>query len=96
VDYLRILLGRALFHQHALDLSQLLVLWGLIRHPAVIMAARAEAGSEGWLSGFEEMLALAGDSINSLEQGQNISLPVQPPVPELRTTRWQRALPDDR
>jgi hypothetical protein len=95
VDYLRILLGHALFQQHALDLSQLLVLWGLIRRPVVIMAARTEAGSEGWLNGFDQMLALTGDSINSLEQGQEISLPVQPPAPELRTTRWQRALPDD-
>lgn len=95
VDYLRILLGHALFQQHALDLSQLLVLWGLIRRPAVIMAARVEAGSEGWLNGFEQMLALAGDSINSLGQGRKICLPVQAPIPEARATRWQRVLPDD-
>jgi O-antigen/teichoic acid export membrane protein len=93
-DYLRILLGHALFQGHALDLSQLLVLWGLIRRPALIMAARAEAGTEGWLNGFEQMLALVGDSIDSLEQGREISLPVQPPKPEVRTTRRQPVLPE--
>lgn len=80
VDYLRILLGHALFQQHDLDLSQLLVLWGLMRRPAVIMAARAEADREGWLSRFEDMLALAGESINRMHQRQEIELPVQVPA----------------
>lgn len=84
VDYLRILLGHALFQQHDLDLSQLLVLWGLMRRPAVIVAARAEADREGWLSRFEDMLALAGESINRMHQRQEIALPVQVPAFEPR------------
>ena len=94
VDYLRILLGHSLYQQRALDLSQLLVLWGLMRRPAVIMGGRAEASNEGWLNGYEQMLALAGDAINKLGQGEEISLPVHPPAPEPRATRWQRVLPD--
>ncbi len=94
-DYLRILLGHAIFQQQSLDLSQLLVLWGLIRRPAVIMAARTEAANEGWSDGFERMLSLASDSIDCLEQGQEISLPVQPPVRDRRATRWQTALPEN-
>lgn len=82
VDYLCVLLGHALFQQCDLDLSQLVALWGLIRRPAVIMAARVEASRQGWLHGFDDMLALVGDSINRLEQGQEIELPVRPPVLE--------------
>lgn len=81
-DYLRIMLGHALFQQCDLDLSQLMVLWDFMRRPAVIMAARAEARQEGWLRGFDEMLAFAGDSINRMHQGQEITLPVRPQVLE--------------
>jgi len=59
-------------------------LWGLIRRPAVIMAARLEASKQGWLHGFDDMLALVGDSINRLEQGHEIELPVRPLVLEPR------------
>lgn len=86
-DYLRIMLGHALFQQCDLDLSQLLIVWDLMRRPAVIMAARAEASQEGWLRGFNEMLALAGDSINGMDRGQEITLPVRPPVLEPRRAR---------
>lgn len=84
VDYLRILLGHALFRQRDIDLSQLLLLWGLMRRPAVIMAARAEADQEGWLPRFDDMLALVGDSINRMQQRQEIELPVRVPVFESR------------
>ena len=84
-DYLRILLGHALFQQSPLDLSQLLVLWGLMRRPAVIMTARAEADREGWLLRFDDMLAFTSDSINRIHQGQEIELPVRLPVLEPRT-----------
>jgi len=77
-DYLCVLLGHALFRQCDLDLSQLVALWGLIRRPAVMMAARLEASKQGWLHGFDDMLALVGDSINRLEQGHEIELPVRP------------------
>jgi O-antigen/teichoic acid export membrane protein len=77
-DYLRIMLSHALVQQRELDLSQLLILWDLIRRPAVIMTACAEARQEGWQRGFEEMLALAGDSINRMDEGQEITLPVRP------------------
>ena len=87
-DYLRIMLCYALVQQRELDLSQLLILWDLIRRPAVIMTACAEASQEGGLRGFEEMLALAGDSINRMDEGQEITLPVRPPVLGPRRT-WQ-------
>ena len=84
VDYLRILFGHALSQQSGFDLSQLVVLWGLLCRPAVIMAARAEAGREGWLRIFDETLAVAAESINSMQQGEEIGLPVPPPVVEER------------
>lgn len=77
VDYLRIILGRALIHHRQLYLSQLLILWDLMS-PAVVMAARIEAGREGWLRSFDDMLALAENAINMLDQGQSIPLPVTP------------------
>lgn len=79
-DSLRIMLGHALFQQRDLDLSQLLMLWGLMSRPAVVVAARAEASQEGWLNDFDEMLALAGESINLMDQGLELTLPVRPPV----------------
>jgi len=79
-DYLRILLGHALFQQRDVDLSQLLVLWGLVRRPAVIMAARSEADREGWLAQFDDMLALVGDSINRMQQRREIEMPVRVPT----------------
>jgi len=90
VDYLCVLLGHALFGQYKFDLSQLMALWGLIRRPALIMAARAEASQQGWLHGFDEMLALVVGSINRLEQGQAIELPVGAPVLEPRRARLNR------
>ena len=83
-DYLRILLGHALIRQSPLDLSQLVVLWGLMRRPAVIVTARAEAEEEGWLPRFDDMLALASSSINRIHQGQEIELPVRLPMLEPR------------
>jgi len=92
VDYLCILLGRALFHHYDLDLSQLVGLWGLIRSPTVIMAARVEASEQGWLHGFDEMLALVGDSINRIEQGQEIELPVRLSMLEPRRSRLSESM----
>ena len=93
VDNLRILLGHVLVQKHDIDLSQLLVLWRLMCHPAVIMAARVEARQEGWLPRFDDMLALAGDSINRIHQEREVELPVRLPVlgperinPRLRIT----------
>jgi O-antigen/teichoic acid export membrane protein len=86
VDYLRVLLGNSLFQQRDLDLSQLFVLWGLMRSPVLIMTASIEAEREGWLHGFEDMLALVSDSINRLAQRQEITLPVHPPVLAPRRT----------
>jgi O-antigen/teichoic acid export membrane protein len=93
VDYLRILLGHILVQKHNIDLSQLLVLWRLMCRPAVVMAARAEARQEGWLPGFDDMLALASDSINRIHQEREVELPVRLPVlgperinPRLRIT----------
>lgn len=77
VDHLRIVLGHSLVQQRELYLSELLVLWDLM-HPAVVMSARAEAGREGWLRSFDEMLALAENAINLLDQGQPIALPATP------------------
>ena len=78
-DHLRILLGHALFQQCELDLSQLLLI-GELMDPAVIAAARAEADREGWLRGFDETLAHAGEAASLLDQGQPIKLPVAPPA----------------
>ena len=60
--YLRIALAQALFHDLALDLSKLLAVRALLR-PAVVTAARAEAGREGWRAGFDGALAAAGDAL---------------------------------
>jgi O-antigen/teichoic acid export membrane protein len=93
-DYLRIMLGHALFQQSDLDLSQLLILWRLMQRPAVVMSARAEAGREGWLRRFDEMLSIAGEAISRIDEGHEITLPVPPPVFETQRPR-QRARPDD-
>lgn len=74
-DYLRIWLAQALFHDLALDLSKLLAVRDLLR-PAVITAARAEAGREGWRAGFDGALAAADDAIDRLDRGLPVSLPV--------------------
>jgi O-antigen/teichoic acid export membrane protein len=92
-DYLRVLLGHALFQQRDLDLSQLFVLWGLMRSPVLIMAARGEAEREGWLHAFEGMLALVGDSINRMAQRKEITLPVRPPALAPRRTQQSAWLP---
>jgi hypothetical protein len=86
-DYLRVLLGHVLFKQRDLDLSQLFVLWGIMRSPVLITAARVEAEREGWLHDFDDMLALVGDSIDRLAQRQEITLPVRPPTLAPRRTR---------
>lgn len=78
IDRLRILLGRALFQRRGLDLSQLMTVSDLM-HPGVIAAAREEACREGWLRGFDDMLARAESAISHLDQGLLISLPVPAP-----------------
>lgn len=89
-DHLRIILGHGLFQRRDLNLSQLLVLWHLMSRPTVVMAANAEASQERWLGEFKEMLSLAGNAINRMDQGEEITLPV--PLPVLEEQRiWRVA-----
>ena len=78
-DYLRIQLARILSQDLALDLSVLLAVCNLL-NPRVIAAAGEEASREGWRTGFDCALEAVSGTIDRLDRGLSVSLPLQPPV----------------
>lgn len=93
-DYLRIWLAQALFQDLVFDLSTLLTVRGLLR-PAVIMNACAEARREGWEASLGDVLAAVIGTVESLDRGLAVSLPVPLPLsPSLG--RWPARIPGPR
>jgi O-antigen/teichoic acid export membrane protein len=78
-DRLRIWLAHGLFQNLTLDLSELLAIRQLLR-PDVVAEARREAAREGWAAGCDGALALVADTIDRLDSGETVELPVRFPV----------------
>jgi hypothetical protein len=79
-DRLRIWLAHAVFQNLSLDLSELFAVRDLLR-PEVIKAARGHADREGWRAGFDGALAAAKATINRLDRGLPVTLPMALPLP---------------
>jgi O-antigen/teichoic acid export membrane protein len=78
-DRLRIWLAHGLFQNLTLDLSELLAIRQLLR-PDVVAEARREAAREGWAAGCDGALALVAGTIDRLDSGEAVELPVRLPV----------------
>jgi hypothetical protein len=78
-DRLRIWLAHGLFQNLTLDLSELLAIRALLR-PDIVAEARREAAREGWAAGCDGALAVVAGTIDRLDSGESVELPVRLPV----------------